>query len=99
MDGDSRVEAITLAGGCFWCLEAVYEQVDGVVAVDHLSFTVERGELVALIGPNGAGKTSTVECLEGFRRPTAGARGSSARRSPPPTAHTASPMCCRVPTT
>ncbi len=34
MDGDSRVEAITLAGGCFWCLEAVYEQVDGVVAVE-----------------------------------------------------------------
>jgi len=46
---------------------------DGVVAVDHLSFTVGRGELVALLGPNGAGKTSTVECLEGFRRPSAGA--------------------------
>ena len=45
---------------------------EGVVAVDHLSFTVGRGELVALLGPNGAGKTSTVECLEGFRRPTAG---------------------------
>lgn len=27
-------ETITLAGGCFWCLEAVYEQVDGVVAVE-----------------------------------------------------------------
>ena len=27
-------EVITLAGGCFWCLEAVYEQVDGVVAVE-----------------------------------------------------------------
>lgn len=27
-------ETITLAGGCFWCLEAVYELVDGVVAVE-----------------------------------------------------------------
>jgi peptide-methionine (S)-S-oxide reductase len=27
-------DTITLAGGCFWCLEAVYERVDGVVAVE-----------------------------------------------------------------
>jgi len=27
-------ESITLGGGCFWCLEAVYEQVDGVIAVE-----------------------------------------------------------------
>ncbi|WP_374562779.1 peptide-methionine (S)-S-oxide reductase MsrA [Ideonella sp.] len=30
----SKTETITLAGGCFWCLEAVYEQVRGVVAVE-----------------------------------------------------------------
>jgi peptide-methionine (S)-S-oxide reductase len=29
-----REQAITLAGGCFWCLEAVYELVDGVLAVE-----------------------------------------------------------------
>jgi peptide-methionine (S)-S-oxide reductase len=29
-----RTEIITLAGGCFWCTEAVYEQVDGVLAVE-----------------------------------------------------------------
>ena len=28
------IETITLGGGCFWCLEAVYERVDGVVAVE-----------------------------------------------------------------
>ena len=28
------IEIITLGGGCFWCTEAVYEQVDGVVAVE-----------------------------------------------------------------
>ena len=27
------IETITLGGGCFWCLEAVYEQVDGVQSV------------------------------------------------------------------
>ena len=30
----SKPESITLAGGCFWCLEAVYELVDGVIAVE-----------------------------------------------------------------
>ena len=41
------------------------------VAVDHLSFRAERGEVLALLGPNGAGKTSCVEALEGYR-PIAG---------------------------
>jgi ABC-2 type transport system ATP-binding protein len=43
-----------------------------VTAVDRISFTAEAGEVVALLGPNGAGKTSTVETLEGYRRPSAG---------------------------
>jgi len=42
------------------------------VAVDGVSFTVERGEIFGLIGPNGAGKTTTTECVQGFRRPDAG---------------------------
>ena len=41
-------------------------------AVDRLSFTGELGEVLALLGPNGAGKTSTVEALEGYRRPAEG---------------------------
>ncbi len=41
-------------------------------AVDRLSFTGELGEVLAVLGPNGAGKTSTVEALEGYRRPTEG---------------------------
>jgi ABC-2 type transport system ATP-binding protein len=41
-------------------------------AVDRLCFTAEVGEVVALLGPNGAGKTSTVETLEGYRRPSEG---------------------------
>ncbi len=37
------------------------------VAVDEVSFSVERGEIFGLIGPNGAGKTTTMECVEGVR--------------------------------
>jgi ABC-2 type transport system ATP-binding protein len=43
-----------------------------VVAVDDLSFTAEAGRVTCVLGPNGAGKTSTIECLEGLRRPTSG---------------------------
>ncbi|WP_158891216.1 ABC transporter ATP-binding protein [Amycolatopsis anabasis] len=42
------------------------------VAVDDVSFTVERGEVFGILGPNGAGKTTTVECLEGLRTPDQG---------------------------
>lgn len=41
-------------------------------AVDGLSLRAEAGEVVVLLGPNGAGKTSTVESLEGYRKPAAG---------------------------
>lgn len=43
-----------------------------VRAVNGLSFAAEAGEVLAVLGPNGAGKTSTIECLEGYRRPTSG---------------------------
>jgi ABC-2 type transport system ATP-binding protein len=43
-----------------------------VVAVDGVSFQVQRAEIFGLLGPNGAGKTSTLECLEGIRRPDGG---------------------------
>ncbi|WIX80685.1 ABC transporter ATP-binding protein [Amycolatopsis carbonis] len=42
------------------------------VAVDGVSFTVERGEIFGILGTNGAGKTTTVECLQGLRRPDSG---------------------------
>ncbi len=45
---------------------------DEFVAVDRISFEVEKGEIFGLLGPNGAGKTTTLECLEGLRQPDAG---------------------------
>jgi ABC-2 type transport system ATP-binding protein len=43
-----------------------------IVAVDDVSFTVQRGEVVGFLGPNGAGKTTTMRMLTGFIPPTDG---------------------------
>jgi len=43
-----------------------------IVAVDDVSFQVERGEVVGFLGPNGAGKTTTMRMLTGFLPPTDG---------------------------
>src|SRR5262245_25613293 len=40
--------------------------------LEGISFTADRGEVLALLGPNGAGKTTTIEILEGFRIRSAG---------------------------
>jgi ABC-2 type transport system ATP-binding protein len=53
------------------CDEVVIRYRD-TLAVDRLSFTGRAGQVVALLGRNGAGKTSTVEALEGYRRPDGG---------------------------
>ncbi len=45
---------------------------DGLTAVDDLSFSVERGEVVGLLGPNGAGKTTTIRMLAALIPPTSG---------------------------
>jgi len=43
-----------------------------VLAVDDLSFVVERGDVCGMLGPNGAGKTTTLRMLVGLLRPTSG---------------------------
>jgi ABC-2 type transport system ATP-binding protein len=42
------------------------------VALDDVSFTLERGEIFALLGPNGAGKTTTLRILAGLIAPSSG---------------------------
>jgi ABC-2 type transport system ATP-binding protein len=58
---------------------------DAVVAVDDVSFAVERGSVVGLLGPNGAGKTTIVRSILGTVLPDAGSvrvRGIDARANP-----------------
>ncbi len=42
------------------------------LAVDNISFNVEKGEIVGFLGPNAAGKTTTMRILTGFLMPTRG---------------------------
>src|SRR5512147_2884269 len=41
-------------------------------AVDGVSFSVERGEVLGFLGPNGAGKSTTMRMITGFIPPTSG---------------------------
>src|SRR4051794_18596127 len=52
--------------------EGLVKAFGSVRAVDGLSFSVERGQVVGLLGPNGAGKTTTVRMLVGLIRPNKG---------------------------
>ena len=44
----------------------------GLLAVNGVALTVNKGQVVSMIGPNGAGKTTVFNCLTGFYRPSAG---------------------------
>ena len=50
----------------------LHRQTETRLAVDQVSFTVQRGEIVGLLGPNGAGKTTTLKMLTGLLHPTGG---------------------------
>ncbi len=54
-----------------WC-SGLRKRYRRRVAVDDVSFTVGRGEVVGLLGPNGAGKTTIIKMLLGLVRPDAG---------------------------
>lgn len=53
-------------------LQNVAKRFDGVTAVDDVSFTVDRGEVVGFLGPNGAGKSTTMRMITQFLEPDAG---------------------------
>lgn len=53
-------------------VENLTKHYGDVVAIEDVSFHVERGEVVGFLGPNGAGKTTTMRILTGYMPPTDG---------------------------
>ena len=56
----------------FLSVEGVSKRFGGVTAVDHVSFGVDRGQVVGFLGPNGAGKTTTMRLITQFYEPDSG---------------------------
>jgi branched-chain amino acid transport system ATP-binding protein len=57
----------------FLAVEQATRRFAGLVAVDSVSFGMERGEILSLIGPNGAGKTTLFNLITGQLKPSDGA--------------------------
>lgn len=53
-------------------IENVTRRFGPITAVDDISFTVERGEVLGFLGPNGAGKSTTMKMITGFLAPSSG---------------------------
>ncbi|MCD6443357.1 MAG: ABC transporter ATP-binding protein [Thermotogae bacterium] len=53
-------------------VENLTKKFGGLVAIDNLSFSVQRGEILGIIGPNGAGKTTLINVVSGLYFPTTG---------------------------
>jgi ABC-2 type transport system ATP-binding protein len=54
-------------------IRGLTKRFGGFTAVDSVTFSVEKGEVLGFLGPNGAGKSTTMKMLTGFLAPTAGA--------------------------
>ena len=55
-------------------VEALTKIYGTQVAVDHISFSLEKGEIVGFLGPNGAGKSTTMKMITGYLPPTGAAQ-------------------------
>jgi ABC-2 type transport system ATP-binding protein len=71
LDAAERLLAELPRSPAVWC-SGLRKRYGRQTAVDGVSFTVGRGEIMGLLGPNGAGKTSVIKILLGLVRPDAG---------------------------
>ncbi len=66
-------------------VRSLVKRFGAMTAVDHVSFTIRRGEIFGILGPNGSGKTTTIRMLCGIMRPndgTAIVAGADVAREP-----------------
>ncbi len=68
------------ATGPLLAVRDVVMRFGGVIALNGVSFDVERGQICGLIGPNGSGKTTLFNCISGIYRNTAGEIGFDGAR-------------------
>ena len=54
-------------------IRGLTKRYGGLLAVDHVDFTVKRGEVLGYLGPNGSGKSTTVNMIVGLLQPGSGA--------------------------
>jgi ABC-type multidrug transport system fused ATPase/permease subunit len=69
---DEELPEVEVSEGLVSVEGVSFSYPDGTLALDEVSLTARRGELVALVGPNGAGKSTLLELLPRFRQPTNG---------------------------
>ncbi|HIU34913.1 MAG TPA: ATP-binding cassette domain-containing protein, partial [Candidatus Pullichristensenella excrementigallinarum] len=50
----------------------VVKRYQGKTAVNHMTLSMEEGQLIALLGPNGSGKTTLMKMIAGLVKPTSG---------------------------
>jgi ABC-2 type transport system ATP-binding protein len=53
-------------------VRALTKRYGALLAVDNISFTVNRGEVVGYLGPNGSGKSTTINMVVGLLEPSSG---------------------------
>src|ERR687896_638486 len=69
---DEELPEVELSEGLVSVEGVSFSYPDGTLALEDVSLTARRGELVALVGPNGAGKSTLLELLPRFRQPSNG---------------------------
>ncbi len=53
-------------------IKDLYKKYDAKAAVNHISFTIEKGKPLAILGRNGSGKSTTIKSILGLKKPTSG---------------------------
>jgi len=61
-----------MADNAYLSVKGITKRFGGIVAVEQVSFEINKGEVVSIIGPNGAGKTTVLRCINGLEKADGG---------------------------